>query len=86
MSKYVYLLTASADHGSGDWDGISEVHARATSAIESLRSFLVRNEIDEDAARYGETKDKGYIGNDPDPDTLDGVEVEYGISKMAVIA
>lgn len=85
-NQVVFVLTASADAGGGDWDGITTVHASRISALHHLGLFLDRNDIDRDAAHYGAHTDDHCICNDPDPDTLNGVKVHWGINRAEVIA
>jgi len=69
------------------WDAISTVHASLASAEAALERWLMRNEIDVAAARWGEVRDPDCVCNEPDPDTmLDGAVVNWGISRMEVQA
>lgn len=87
--QYVYVLTAELEdtNETGDYDGITTVHATQEGALARFLQWLDSNGLDWGAARYGEVKTDTFLGNDPDPDTFEGGEtIHWGINKMEVRA
>lgn len=84
VTAAVWLLDAEADFGGGDWAGARACFADRRDAELALDRFLAEHGIDRDAARWDQTvADTGTYG-EPDPDTLDGIVVRFGITQMAV--
>lgn len=87
MHVFVLEATVSAPDSENtmEWeDSITSVHATRSSAIHRLGEWLRVNGIDPDAAHYGAVTTATSFCNDPDPDTLDGIELHWGINRMEV--
>lgn len=91
---FVYVLTADVNGpafdpdeiGNGDYSGISAVHATLEGALAQFDEWLDSVGIDRDTAHWGETRHDTFVGNDPDPDLLDGDVLHWGINKTVVRA
>lgn len=72
----------------GDFDGITSVHATLDGALAAFDEWLDKNGIDRDTAHHGETKtkDERFVGNDVDPDLLNGDVLCWGINVFEVNA
>lgn len=94
VGRTVFTLTADIEVPHSDnycefIDGISAVHATLDGALAHLDQWLAQNGIDLGAAHYGETRhrDGSFVGNDPDPDTMDAGEiVHWGVNRTRVQA
>lgn len=89
MHVYVLEATVSApdNENTMEWqDGITSVHATQQGAIDRLGRWLDSNGIDRESANYshGTTSTDTFIGSNPDPDLLDGAELNWGINLMEV--
>lgn len=68
----------------GEYNGISTVHATLEGALAQFDEWLDSVGIDRDTAHWGETRHDTFVGNDPDPDLLDGDVLHWGINKTVV--
>lgn len=68
----------------GDYDGITTVHTTRAGALVRFNNFLDVNGIDRGAVHYADVDLTTFLGGDPDPDTLDGMELHWGINEMEV--
>jgi len=87
--QFVYVLTAELvdSNETGDYDGITTVHATQDGALARFNEWLDSNGLDRGAAHYGEVSTDTFLGGDPDPDTFDnGEEIHWGINKSVVRA
>jgi hypothetical protein len=80
----VFVLTADISDGA-DYDGIRSVHATQAGALARFDELLRSNGIDLGAVHYADVKLSTFLGGDPDPDTLDGVEIHWGINESEVL-
>lgn len=89
--QHVYLLEAKAEWPDSDnycegSDAITTVHATLDGALAQFDRWLDGNGIDRGAAHYGEQRDAGFVGGDPDPDTFDGgIVLHWGINVTQVL-
>lgn len=81
----VFVLTAEATGPEpGDYDGITSVHTTRVGALARFDQWLDRGEFDRGAVHYHDVDHTTFLGGDPDPDLLDGVEMHWGINEMEV--
>ena len=92
----VFVLTAEVTGPEpGDYDGINSVHATQASALARFDQWLDSNQIDRGAVHYADVQvgslvadqdepRRTFLGGDPDPDTLYGAELHWGINEMEV--
>lgn len=80
----VFVLTAEAKGGRIGFDGTTSVHATQESAVQRFDDWLEKNQIDRGAVHYADVKLATFLGGDPDPDTLEGIEIHWGINEMEV--
>lgn len=88
---YVYVLTAEIDRDNDPekelWADITSVHATQEGALERFKQFLDSNGILTEVAEWEVTRmGDTFIGADPDPESVDGTEIHWGINKMEVQA
>lgn len=83
---HVYILNAEINDDTGHFDGITTAHHTEVGAIRRLNEFLTANAVDIAAAHWGEVRTQTSLCNDPDPDTLDGQIVTWGINQTEVQA
>lgn len=81
---HVYILNTDITTSDGDWGGYTTAHHTLKGALAELDSQLTRASIDVEAAHYGVTVTETSWCNDPDPDTLDGAIVTWGINRTEV--
>ena len=79
----VFVLTADINDGP-EYDGIRSVHATQAGALARFDNLLRINRIDPGAVHYADVKLPTFLGGDPDPDTLNGVEIHWGINEQEV--
>lgn len=85
----VYVLTAELvdTNETGDYDGITAVHATRQGALEHFDSWIkgILTSAADVAIVYDHmvTLDT-FVGGDPDPDDLDGTEIHWGVNTMTV--
>ena len=84
LTTKVWQLTIELDDGGPDVFGWCSLHASLPDAINTLAEQLKKQHIDLDVARWGETSIDGFVGNDVDPDLLDGSMLSWGINLMEV--
>lgn len=84
ITPTVWLLTAEADAGAGDYTGITRIYSSYDAAVIALHRWIIEQGIDLDAAMYGSVRTETSLCGDPDPDTTDGIIVHYGINQTEV--
>lgn len=80
----VFVLTAELRGENGDYDGISTVHATQEGALARFAQFVNENGLDRASIDYETVTLPTFVGGDPDPDLLDGVELHWGINTTQV--
>jgi hypothetical protein len=70
----------------GEYAGYTSVHATRISALRQLDTRLGELDIDPETAHLDQTMTETFIGNDVDPDLLDGDRLTWGINEMEVHA
>lgn len=87
----VYVLTGELNGPSFDptdprfdFSGVHTVHASLDGALARLDAWLAGNSIDLDTAHHGEYRTDTFIGNDVDPDLLDGNVLSWRINTTEV--
>ena len=81
----VFVLTAEATGPEpGDYDGTTSVHATLAGALARFDSWLDQGGFDKEMVHYSDVTLANFLGGDPDPDLLDGVEMHWGINKSEV--
>jgi hypothetical protein len=91
----VYVLTVEINGPSlfwgeytptGEYAGQTSVHITPGKAMAALNKWLDEHGIDQDTAYAGSTTtgDRRFMGNDIDPDLLDGNVLSWGINRYEV--
>jgi hypothetical protein len=70
----------------GEYAGYTSVHATRISALRQLDTRLRKLDIDPKIAHLDQKMTETFIGNDVDPDILDGDILTWGINEMEVHA